>query len=69
MFPIHNFIKIKTNKTWHQANKMRKNPTLEQRIKWHLEHSKNCNCRSLTEKLKLEIDKKKIPCTKQKIKT
>ncbi len=58
---------MKTNKTWHQANKMPKNPTLEQRIEWYLEHSKNCTCRPFPEKLKLEIDKKKMPRAKQKI--
>ncbi len=52
---------MKANKEWHQANKMPKNPTLEQRIDWHLEHSKNCSCRPIPEKLKLEMEKRNMP--------
>ena len=40
------------NKEWHQSNKMPKNPTIEQRIEWHLAHIKNCDCRDIPEKLK-----------------
>ena len=60
MFPSQNSMKIKTNKTWHQANKMLKNPTLEQRVDWHLEHAKNCKCRPIPKKLKLEIEKRNM---------
>ena len=31
---------------------MPKNPSLQQRIDWHLEHHKNCGCRELPSKLK-----------------
>lgn len=34
--------RIKINKEWHKKNRMSKNPTLEERIKWHLKHAKNC---------------------------
>lgn len=43
------------NKEWHLANKMPKNPTIDERMNWHLEHAKNCSCREMTEKLKQEI--------------
>jgi hypothetical protein len=46
---------MKINKTWHLKNKMPKNPTLEQRIKWHKAHAKNCQCRTMSAKLKAEI--------------
>lgn len=49
---------MKLNKDWHTANKMPKNPTMDERIEWHLEHQKNCGCRDIPEKLKLEIDKR-----------
>jgi hypothetical protein len=45
------------NKEWHLANKMPKNPTQEQRLNWHIEHSKNCNCREMPDKLKEEVKK------------
>jgi hypothetical protein len=46
------------NAEWHLANKMPKNPTLEQRIAWHLEHQKHCHCRKIPSKLLEEIKKR-----------
>jgi len=46
---------MKINAEWHVKNRMPKNPTLEQRIKWHIEHEKNCACRPIPEKLREEI--------------
>lgn len=37
----------KTNKLWHEKNRMPKNPTLQQRIEWHLAHAKVCQCRPI----------------------
>jgi len=48
------------NKEWHKKNKMPKNPSIKQRIKWHLAHSKNCACRPIPKKLIEEIKKKRI---------
>jgi len=31
---------MKINKEWHLKNKMPKNPTFEERINWHIAHSK-----------------------------
>jgi hypothetical protein len=43
------------------AHPMPKNATIEQRIKWHLEHLKHCNCRTgIPAKLKAEIRKRHI---------
>ncbi len=44
------------NKEWHLKNKMPKNPSQKERMEWHVEHNKNCDCRKPTEKLKKEID-------------
>jgi hypothetical protein len=53
--------KSKINAAWHKANRMPKNPTIEQRIQWHLEHLKNCHCRTdIPEGLKQEMKKRKI---------
>ena len=46
------------NAQWHLKNKMPKNPTLDQRIKWHLDHAKNCTCRPLYGKILEEIKKR-----------
>jgi len=48
------------NKVWHLANKMPKKPTIDQRIKWHLEHVKNCDCRPLVGKILEEIKKRGV---------
>jgi hypothetical protein len=66
-FGIYFFMEKKTNRLnaeWHKKNKMPKNPTLQQRIDWHIEHQKNCACRpGLPEKLKAELKKQKIKIT------
>jgi len=46
------------NKQWHLKNKMPKNPTIEERIKWHLEHQKNCSCMPIPKKLEEEMKKR-----------
>ena len=47
----------KINKEWHEANKMPKKPTPEQRIKWHTEHAKNCACWPMPAKILEEMKK------------
>jgi hypothetical protein len=49
----------KLNREWHLAHRMPKNATMEERIAWHIEHSKHCACRAIPEKLKAEIKKRK----------
>lgn len=51
---------MKINAEWHGKNKMPKNPTLDERVKWHLEHSKNCSCRPLGGTILEEITKRKL---------
>lgn len=49
------------NKEWHLKNKMPKNATFEERVKWHIEHNKNCSCRpGFPKKLEDEIKKRGI---------
>jgi hypothetical protein len=55
---------MKINKAWHEQHKMPKNASFEQRVQWHLEHLKNCQCRpNIPKKLAGEMAKKgiKIP--------
>ena len=33
------------NREWHDKHKMPNAPTAEERVRWHLEHTKNCACR------------------------
>ncbi|MEX1255568.1 MAG: hypothetical protein WEE64_14615 [Dehalococcoidia bacterium] len=46
------------NKAWHEAHRMPKNPSLEQRIAWHREHAKHCACRPIPEKLAAEMTRR-----------
>ena len=50
----------KINKAWHEQHKMPENATIDERIEWHLAHAKNCKCRPIPEKLKLEMKKRGI---------
>lgn len=53
---------MKINKEWHEKNKMPKSATFEQRVKWHLEHLKNCSCRrEIPKKLAGEMKRRKMP--------
>jgi hypothetical protein len=51
---------MKINKEWHEKNKMPKNAKFEERVKWHLAHQNNCNCRPIPEKLLEEMKNKKV---------
>jgi len=55
----------KLNADWHRAHRMPKNPTLEQRLAWHKEHSQNCQCRPLPPNLVAEIHAADQPRTGQ----
>jgi hypothetical protein len=51
---------MKINAEWHEKNIMPKNATFEQRVKWHLEHQKNCSCRPIPEKLLQQMKEKGV---------
>lgn len=50
----------KINAIWHDSNPMPKNPTLDQRIAWHVAHAKRCGCRPVPEKLREQMTKRGI---------
>jgi hypothetical protein len=52
--------RMKTDKAWHEKNRMPKNATFEKRVKWHLEHQKNCECRPIPDKLKQQMKERGI---------
>jgi hypothetical protein len=55
---------MKLNKEWHLAHLMPKNPTIEQRLEWHIEHARHCSCRDIPEKLKAEIKRRNSKAVK-----
>jgi len=46
----------KINVDWHNLHKMPKNPSREERLSWHIQHSKCCDCRKPSPKLLAEIE-------------
>ncbi len=34
------------NRQWHEAHRMPKNPTRDQRGEWHSAHANECSCRA-----------------------
>ena len=51
-------MQMKLNAQWHLAHKMPKNPSLDERITWHIEHAQNCVCRPISPKLQKIIDER-----------
>jgi hypothetical protein len=47
------------NKEWHLKNKMPKDASFKERVKWRIEHNKNCSCRPGFPKKKLKDEMKK----------
>lgn len=49
------------NEAWHRAHPMPKNPTLDERVRWHEEHHLECACRPIPEGLRRELAKRRQP--------
>jgi hypothetical protein len=45
----------KFNATWHRGHKMPPNPTLDQRVRWHLAHARACACREIPATVRAEL--------------
>lgn len=52
--------KSELNREWHLSHRMPKNPTLDQRLEWHLEHAKHCKCRPIAGNIAEEMKKRGI---------
>jgi hypothetical protein len=48
---------LAVNKVWHQAHRMPKNASLEQRIRWHAAHANHCACRPVPKTVLAEMRK------------
>ncbi|MFH1170956.1 MAG: hypothetical protein V1778_00225 [bacterium] len=47
----------KLNTVRHYTHCLPKHPTLDERVAWHLRHTRNCQCRPLGGKILQEINK------------
>ena len=50
----------KVNAIWHRAHPMPKNPTIAQRIEWHLAHATACGCRAIHGKVLEDLKRRGI---------
>ncbi|BCP55075.1 hypothetical protein K32_36920 [Kaistia sp. 32K] len=50
----------KLNAAWHEAHPMPRNPTLDQRVDWHLAHAANCGCRAVPRRIAEELARRGI---------
>ena len=46
------------NTQWHVKHQLPNNPTLEQRVQWHMEHARRCPCPSQDEDILEELKKR-----------
>lgn len=49
---------MEINSEWHSKNRLPEDPTLDQRVKWHIEHARHCSCRSVDEEILEELKKR-----------
>lgn len=42
------------------TNKMPKNPTMDQKVEWHIDHARNCDCRPIDSKILEEIIRRDV---------
>jgi hypothetical protein len=54
------------NAAWHKQHPMPKNPTEEQRLKWHLAHARNCGCREIPLALMAKLKAERLKVTAKK---
>jgi hypothetical protein len=48
----------KTNARWHVAHRMPRNPSLQQRVSWHVAHAAHCACRPMPATVVAELKRR-----------
>jgi len=44
------------NRQWHEAHKLPRNASLEERLNWHVLHAENCGCRAMPDSIRRELE-------------
>jgi len=44
------------NRQWHEAHKLPRNASLEERIDWHMLHAEHCGCRPMPDSIRRELE-------------
>lgn len=49
------------NAAWHKSHPMPKNPSLSDRVRWHVAHAKACGCREMPPTVLAELGRRRGP--------
>jgi hypothetical protein len=47
------------NRQWHDEHRLGKGASLDDRVRWHLEHARVCGCRPIPELILKEIERRR----------
>jgi hypothetical protein len=47
------------NRHWHEEHRMGMGASLDDRVRWHLEHARVCGCRPIPEPILKEIERRR----------
>jgi hypothetical protein len=53
------------NARWHKNHAMPKNPSLEQRLRWHVAHARACSCREIPRSVATELRRRGLSMPKR----
>ena len=53
-------VKRPLNRQWHEQHQLGNRASLDERVRWHLEHAKVCGCRPIPARLLEEIERRDI---------
>jgi hypothetical protein len=48
----------KVNAAWHQAHKLARDASLDERIDWHVKHAAECACRPIPRSIQAELERR-----------
>ncbi|MGO9582086.1 MAG: hypothetical protein ACLP36_04690 [Acidimicrobiales bacterium] len=48
------------NREWHQGHRLGTGASLEDRVRWHLEHAEVCGCRPVPRPVLEEIERRRL---------
>lgn len=51
-------VKAKIEVDWHSTNPIPRSATLDERVKWHVEHQTKCGCREIPKSILVELKKR-----------
>jgi hypothetical protein len=51
------------NAAWHRAHRMPPRPTPAQRLKWHDQHARHCDCRPFTAAMRARLERQVVAAT------